>query len=55
MGAQRDEDHDLEAMWIYVQSLGPAGAAAPAALPPGREPAGPVVRFPAPPSAIAVH
>lgn len=42
-------DIDLEALWAFVRSLGPAGAAAPAALPPGSEAAGPVVRFPAPP------
>jgi mono/diheme cytochrome c family protein len=47
-------DRDLEALWVYVQSLGPAGDPAPAALPPGEEAAGPVVRFPAPP-AIAQH
>ncbi|HEY0233414.1 MAG TPA: cytochrome C, partial [Dokdonella sp.] len=27
-------DHDLEALWAYVQALGPAGEPAPAALPP---------------------
>lgn len=42
-------DDDLEALWAFVRSLGPAGTAAPAALPPGAEPAGPAVRFPAPP------
>jgi len=48
-------DRDLEALWTYVRSLGPAGEPAPAALPPGVEPAGPVVRFPAPPASIAQH
>lgn len=42
-------DADLEALWAFVRSLGPAGTTAPAALPPGSEAAGPVVRFPAPP------
>lgn len=42
-------EDDLEALWSFVHALGPAGEAVPAALPPGREPAGPVVRFPAPP------
>ncbi len=40
---------DLEALWSFVHSLGPAGTPAPAALPPGKEANGPVVRFPAPP------
>jgi mono/diheme cytochrome c family protein len=40
---------DLEALWTFVNSLGPAGDAAPTALPPGREPSGPAVRFPMPP------
>jgi len=48
-------DRDLEALWAYVRSLGPAGEPAPATLPPGVEPAGPVVRFPAPPASIAQH
>ena len=48
-------DNDLEALWTYVQSLGPAGEAMPAALPPGAEPAGPVVRFPPPPPAVATR
>jgi len=48
-------DHDLEALWTYVQSLGPAGEPAPAALPPGKEPTGPVVRFPPPPPALATR
>ncbi len=40
---------DLEALWTYVHSLGPAGEPAPAALAPGVEPKGPAVLFPAPP------
>lgn len=44
-------DADLEALWAFVRSLGPAGAPAPTALPPGHEAAGPVVRFPMPPPA----
>jgi mono/diheme cytochrome c family protein len=48
-------DRDLEALWAYVHSLGLAGELAPPALPPGVEPAGPVVRFPAPPASIAQH
>jgi mono/diheme cytochrome c family protein len=42
-------DDDLEALYAFVQSLGPAGERAPPALPPGVVPEGPVVRFPAPP------
>ena len=42
-------DDDLEALWAYVHSLGPAGEPAPAALPPGVAPKGPAVTFPAPP------
>ena len=49
-------ERDLEALYTYVQSLGPAGEHAPPALPPGQEPAGPVVRFPGPPpQASAPH
>lgn len=42
-------DTDLDAIWQVVKSLGKAGTPAPAALAPGVEPAGPAVRFPAPP------
>jgi mono/diheme cytochrome c family protein len=42
---------DLEALWTFVHALGPAGQPAPAALPPGVAPIGPVVAFPAPPPA----
>ena len=40
---------DLRAIYRYVRHLGPAGQPAPAYLPPGQEPKGPAVRFPAPP------
>lgn len=39
-------DDDLRAIHAFVTSLGPAGQAAPAALPPGVAAEGPVVRFP---------
>jgi len=42
-------DGDLRAIYRYVHSLGPAGREAPAYVPPGQEPKGPVVKFPAPP------
>jgi mono/diheme cytochrome c family protein len=42
-------ERDLEALWAFVHSLGPAGDPAPAALPPGVAANGPVVSFPAPP------
>ena len=42
-------DADLRALYRFVRTLGPAGEAAPAYLPPGRDPIGPVVRFPLPP------
>jgi len=42
-------DADLEALWTFVHSLGPAGEAAPPALAPGVAADGPVVTFPAPP------
>ena len=42
-------DGDLRAIYRYVRSLGPAGQEAPAYVPPGQEPKGPVVKFPAPP------
>ncbi|OJW48480.1 MAG: cytochrome C [Candidatus Accumulibacter sp. 66-26] len=43
-------ERDLRAVYRYVRSLGPAGEAAPAYLPPGSDPLGPVVMFPAPPN-----
>jgi len=42
-------DDDLRAIARYVRSLGPAGAPAPAYVPPGQPVKGPVVTFPAPP------
>jgi mono/diheme cytochrome c family protein len=42
-------DADLRAAYRYVRSLGPAGAPAPAYVPPGGQVSGPVVTFPAPP------
>ena len=48
-------DSDLEAMWTYVRSLGPAGEPAPAALAPGVAPKGPVVTFPAPPQQVVAE
>ena len=38
-------DDDLKAIYAFVKKLGPAGAPAPAYLPPGKSAAGPVVRF----------
>jgi mono/diheme cytochrome c family protein len=38
-------DRDLRAIYQYVKTLGPAGEPAPAYLPPGTEPKGPVARF----------
>jgi len=42
-------DADLRAVYRYIRSLGPAGAEAPAFLPPDQEPKPPYVQFPAPP------
>jgi mono/diheme cytochrome c family protein len=42
-------DQDLKAIYRYTKSLGPAGEMAPAFVPPGKEPQGPFVQFPAPP------
>jgi mono/diheme cytochrome c family protein len=39
-------DEDLKAIYAFVKKLGPAGAAAPAYVPPGKEVAGPAVQFP---------
>ncbi|MDR7120907.1 hypothetical protein [Rheinheimera soli] len=43
------EEHDLKAIYHFVQHLGPAGQPAPAYLPPGQAAKGPVISFPAPP------
>jgi hypothetical protein len=42
-------DVDLRGVYRYVRALGPAGKEAPAFVPPGKEPKGPYVAFPAPP------
>jgi len=44
-------DQDLKAIYHYVKALGPAGEPAPVFVPPGKEPQGPYVQFPAPPQA----
>lgn len=41
-------ERDLKAIYRFITSLGPRGERAPAYLPPGSEPTGPVVRFPGP-------
>jgi hypothetical protein len=40
-------DSDLRALYRFIKGLGPAGQEAPAYLPPGQEPKGPYVQFPA--------
>ncbi|SNS11709.1 Cytochrome c [Noviherbaspirillum humi] len=42
-------EDDLRAIYRYVRSLGPAGAPAPAYVPPDQTPQGPYVQFPMPP------
>ena len=42
-------EQDLKAIYQYTKSLGPAGEMAPTFVPPGKEPQGPVVQFPAAP------
>ncbi len=39
-------NEDLRAIYRYAKAAGPAGQPAPAYLPPGKQPAGPVVQFP---------
>lgn len=46
-------ESDLRSLYRFVRQLGPVGEPAPAYLPPGIEPAGPVVTFPAAPAADA--
>lgn len=41
--------NDLRSIYRYVKAMGPAGKEAPAFVPPGQEPQGPVVQFPMPP------
>ena len=43
------KDSDLRSFYRYVRNLGPVGAPAPQALPPGQEPAPPYLQWPAPP------
>jgi mono/diheme cytochrome c family protein len=43
------KDEDVKAIYAYLKHLGPAGERAPAYLPPGQKPKGPVVLFPEPP------
>jgi len=40
-------EQDLRAIYHYVKALGPAGQMAPAFVPPGKEPQGPAIQFPA--------
>lgn len=48
--ALRDmSDDDLRGLYRFVRALGPTGESAPAFVPPGSEPIGPVVSFPMPP------
>lgn len=48
--ALRDMDkEDVRAIYRFVRHLGPAGAPAPAYVPPDQAPAGPHVQFPGPP------
>lgn len=39
------DDRDLHAMYAFVKSLGPAGAEAPAYVPPGKQPSTPWIYF----------
>jgi mono/diheme cytochrome c family protein len=48
-GLREMSDTDLLAIYRYVRAAGPAGEPAPAALPPGQMPPGPVIQFPMPP------
>lgn len=43
------KERDLRDLYRFVRSLGPAGKPAPDYVPPDRQPAGPVIQFPAPP------
>lgn len=45
-------DEDLEALWQFTRSLGPAGQTAPTALPPGVEAPPPVFRLALPAAAV---
>ncbi|MFO1397561.1 MAG: cytochrome C [Burkholderiales bacterium] len=49
-------EQDLRAFHRFVRSLGPAGAPAPAYVPPGTAPRGPFIQFPsAPPQSAAAN
>lgn len=48
-GVNAMTDPDLRAIHRFVRSLGPAGPAAPAFLPPDKEPPPPFIQWPAPP------
>lgn len=39
-------ERDLSAIYAYMKALGPAGKPVPVYVPPGQQPAGPVVQFP---------
>ena len=43
-------EQDLKAIYHYVKWLGPSGEMAPAYVPPGKEPRGPVIQFPSGPN-----
>lgn len=40
------KEQDLRAIYGFIRSLGPAGEPAPAYVPPGQSPNGPVIQFP---------
>lgn len=46
-------EKDLRAVYQFIKHLGPGGEPAPAYVPPGEEPKGPYVTFPAPPPVAA--
>ena len=46
----RMTDDDLRSIYLYIQKLGPGGEAAPAYVPPDKEPNPPYASFPPPPA-----
>ena len=46
----RWSDQDLRALYQYIKSLGPVGAAPPQYVPPDRQPKPPFIQWPAPPN-----
>ena len=46
---QKMSASDLRAIYAFIRHLGPGGEAAPAYVPPDKEPPPPFVQFPAPP------